>query len=355
MCLHCWLCNTQISSFRWLACPASGSTWLRLYSGLRWRKHVSLKRKHVLRHQESKILGRAANSAEVVLLSNSPIHFNTSSTSTEDKAHLGFLLQQFSYLLLLLLDISQPFFVNALCPISAQYWVWHVQDCRDLGRFNHHSAPWYIHIFPVLDWDPKQWLIVLTHHPSIHHPLHHNLMSIGGILTLSCEVCYFPCSQTNVGIIVCQRCSISYKRQISMFLTQNLTVQMTVIGIKETYCVLAWEPKGNESVAKRMFNESRWEGNVIHSGRWKLGNEFASSCIPDSDVGVRRGPTCGDVPVGWVRKWPINMQLIVKVDRIKLGRVVIPWVAHGGRWRHDDDGQAIGCQVWKWTSVHIEV
>ena len=181
MCLHCWLCNTQTSSFRWLACPASGSTWLRLYSGLRWRKHVSLKRKHVLRHQESKILGRAANSAEVVLLSNSPIHFNTSSTSTEDKAHLGFLLQQFSYLLLLLLDISQPFFVNALCPISAQYWVWHVQDCRDLGRFNHHSAPWYIHIFPVLDWDPKQWLIVLAHHPSIHHALHHKLTSINAI------------------------------------------------------------------------------------------------------------------------------------------------------------------------------
>jgi len=115
-----------------------------------------------------KILGRAASSAEIVLLSNSPIHFITSSTSTEDNAHLGFLLQQFSYLLLLLFNISQPLFVNAFCPLSAQPWVWHVQDCRDLGSLNHHSALWYIYIFPVFDWDPKQWLIILTHHPSIH-------------------------------------------------------------------------------------------------------------------------------------------------------------------------------------------
>ena len=38
---------------------------------------------------ESKNFGRAASFAEAVLLSNSPIHFNTSSTSAEDKAHHG--------------------------------------------------------------------------------------------------------------------------------------------------------------------------------------------------------------------------------------------------------------------------
>ena len=86
---------------------------------------------------------------------NSSIHFNTLSTSTEDNAHLAFLLQQFSYLLLLFLEFSQPPFVNAFCPLSAESWVWHVQDCRDLGSLNHHSAVWYIHIFPVLDWDPE--------------------------------------------------------------------------------------------------------------------------------------------------------------------------------------------------------
>ena len=116
----------------------------------------------------AKILDRAANSAEVVLRSNSPIHFNTSSTSTEDNAHLAFLLQQFSCRLLLFLNITQPFFVSAFCPLSAQSWVWQVQDFLDFRSLNHHSAPWYIYIFPVLDWDPEQWLIILTHHPSIH-------------------------------------------------------------------------------------------------------------------------------------------------------------------------------------------
>ena len=107
------------------ACPASGSTWLRFCQVFRAEvkgisKYDSLKRKHVLRDQESKILGRAASSAEVVLLFNSPVHFNTLSTSTEDNAHLGFLLQQFSYLILLFPHFSQPFFVNAFCPLSAE-------------------------------------------------------------------------------------------------------------------------------------------------------------------------------------------------------------------------------------------
>ena len=59
----------------------------------------------------------AASSAELVLLSNSPIHLNISSTSTEDKAHL---LQQIFHFLLLSLKFSQPFFVNAFRPLFAK-------------------------------------------------------------------------------------------------------------------------------------------------------------------------------------------------------------------------------------------
>ena len=105
------------------ACPASGSIRFCQVFGAEVKgisKHDSLKRKHVLKYQESKNLDRAASYAEVVLLSHSPIHFNTFSTSNQNKAHLGFLLQQFSYLLLLFLHISQPFFVNTFCPLSAK-------------------------------------------------------------------------------------------------------------------------------------------------------------------------------------------------------------------------------------------
>jgi len=108
------------------ACPASGSTWLRFCQVFRAEvkgisKYDFLKRKHVLRDQESKILGRAASSAEIViLLSNSPIHFNTSSNSTEDNARLGTLLQHFSYLLLLpryLSTILCQCILSTFCPI----------------------------------------------------------------------------------------------------------------------------------------------------------------------------------------------------------------------------------------------
>jgi len=39
------------------------------------------------------------------------------------------------------------------------------------GPLNHNFEQWCIQTFLVLDWDLKQWLIVLTHHPSIPHAL----------------------------------------------------------------------------------------------------------------------------------------------------------------------------------------
>jgi len=62
--------------------------------------------------------------------------------------------------------------------------------------------------------------------------------------------------------------------QLWDLLRPRLSNQSWRNSIEETYCVLAWEPKSNESVDKGMVNQGRWEGNFIHLGRWKLGNEF---------------------------------------------------------------------------------
>jgi len=93
---------------------------------------------------------------------------------------------------------------------------------------------------------------------------------------------------------------------------------------RDILCFYIWT-NSNESVGKGMV---RWEGSSIHSGRWKFGNESASSRAPECE-------TCGVAA---------NMRLIVKKDRIKLGSLVIPF--SGGRVRHDDDGQAIESQVY---------
>jgi len=64
--------------------------------------------------------------------------------------HLGFLLQQISYLLLLFLEFSQ--------------------------------------LFLVLDWDPKQWLIVLTRHTSIPHALQHTCIWYLAVRSVTSQV-----------------------------------------------------------------------------------------------------------------------------------------------------------------------
>jgi len=69
-------------------------------------------------------------------------------------------------------------------------------------------------------------------------------------------------------------------------------------GIKKRYHAFILEPENNESLAKGMVNQSRREGNFIYPGCWKLGNEMASSCVPDSDVGIFVKPTCKEFPVG---------------------------------------------------------
>ena len=40
-------------------------------------------------------------------------------------------------------------------------------------------------------------------------------------------------------------------------MTQNLSVRMAGIGIKETYCVFTFRAKSNESLARGVVNQSR--------------------------------------------------------------------------------------------------
>jgi len=97
-------------------------------------------------------------------------------------------------------------------------------------------------MFPVLDWDPKQRLTIPTHHPSIPHALQHKLIiSTSGMPVVNYEICYVTDSQTEVTGIVCQRCSISYERHVCICLTQNLSVLMASIGIKETHYIFIFE------------------------------------------------------------------------------------------------------------------
>ena len=99
---------------------------------------------------------------------------------------------------------------------------------------------------------------------------------------------------------------------------------MASIDIKEMYCVFVFKTKSDESVARGMFNQSRREGHRIHPGRSKLGNELAGSCVPDSDVRVFARPICKESPVGRVLML-VNIYWIVnKVNRMKLGSVMIP-------------------------------
>ena len=104
-----------------------------------WQRYLggALKQKYVLRYRKGKMQRALPNS------SFPPIHlFIWIFTSTEDKAHL---LQQISHFLLLFLEFSQPFFVNAFRPLFAKPWVRKVQDCRGLGSLNRHSSRRYIH------------------------------------------------------------------------------------------------------------------------------------------------------------------------------------------------------------------
>ena len=171
--------------------------------------------------------------------------------------HLVFSLQPLSYLLLLFLKPFQPLFVDTFCPLCAEPRVRKVQACCDIGPLNQHFEWWHVQTSPVLDWDPKQWLAILTHHPSIPHALQHKFISMSGMPVLGCEICDFPDSYTRVPVIGCQHCSISYKCHACVCFTQNLSAQMAGVGVEEPYYVLVFEPKSNESLAKGMVSQSR--------------------------------------------------------------------------------------------------
>jgi len=46
--------------------------------------------------------------------------------------------------------------------------------------------------------------------------------------------------------------------------TQNLSVQMADMDVKEIYCVSSAVPKSDESVARGMLNQSRREDHRIY-------------------------------------------------------------------------------------------
>jgi len=140
-----------------------------------------------------------------------------------------------------------------------------------------------------------------------------------------------------------QRRSTSYKRHMNIFLTQNLTIQITIIGIKEAYYILMSEPKSNESVAKGMVNQSRWEGNVITSKTLETCKRFSQFMCPQI---TRTWESFGDQHAKsfyrrvstWVRN---SSEYTLWSSWIKLGSVVISRITCGGirRW-------------WWWKSSH---
>jgi len=115
---------------------------------------------------------------------------------------------------------------------------------------------------------------------------------------------------------------------MNIFLTQNLTVQITIIGIKEAYYILMSEPKSNESVAKGMVNQSRWEGNVIMSKTletWKRFGQFV--CPQITQTWESFGDQHAKRFYRWVSTWVRNSSKytlwLSKWTWIKLGSVVV--------------------------------
>ena len=130
------------------------------------------------------------------------------STSAEDKTHFGFLLQQLLYLLLL--SLSQRFFVNAFRPLSAKPWVRRVHvRCLLLGYPDYHSAM-VARIECSCAWLRLKKVAhcpnpLPTHLPCLAVYAH----SMDGILILIHETRYVPYSRAKVGSTVRQLGSIS--------------------------------------------------------------------------------------------------------------------------------------------------
>jgi len=138
-----------------------------------------------------------------------------------------------------------------------------------------------------------------------------------------------------------QLCSIAYKCHI-MSLTPKISIQIASVDVKETCCVCAIAMNSDESVAKGLVVQGRWEGHWCHvvGYGYRLATELTHLCVPYSDVLVLARTTCEESPIRWVHKTFIEMLLIGKVGRIKLGSVVIP----GINAIIGNDSQAIGCQ-----------
>ena len=61
---------------------------------------------------------------------------------------------------------SQLLSVNGFHSLSAEPWVREIHACCLLLKYPRYCCrQWHVKILPVLDWDQKQWFIVLTHYP----------------------------------------------------------------------------------------------------------------------------------------------------------------------------------------------
>ena len=119
--------------------------------------------------------------------------------------------------------------------------------------------------------------------------------------------------------------SISNKLQKRSWIP-TLSMQMAGVDVEESYCVCVSAAKSNQWVTKGLVIQGRWEGNSFHARHcYGLATELTSSYVPDSDVIVLGRTTCKEFSIRWVCRMT-KMRFISKVDTIKLGSVMIPWI-----------------------------
>jgi len=152
--------------------------------------------------------------------------------------------------------------------------------------------------------------IVPTHYPSICHVLQFKFIAMSGMPVFIRETCYVPYLLKSGG---------QYANLVPSCINAMCILDTRPKWTDGRYrnCVSEAMPKSDESVARRMLYQSRWEGHRIYWGCWKLTNGLTSTRVPDLNERACVRPTCEQSPMGWVL-------------RMELGSVVIPWITFGG-------------------------
>jgi len=111
------------------------------------------------------------------------------------------------------------------------------------------------------------------------------------------------------------------------------------MDVKEIYCVSSAVPKSDESVARGMLNQSRWEDHRIYWEHWNL-------------------PTIRPVRVSQTRTWESLREQHAKSfpSGEYFSRWICTWLSNSMRWNwtvswfHEwhsaEEDWAIGCQRW---------